>query len=270
MVGELAGFALTPLVYTRYGFVAMAACLACVAVVLGFASLATIKEDPSVQLAPRVAMRPALAELVRDGPYWRFTLVVTLLWFATGIYTVATPFYTKYTLDAGPRSPSLIFATVFLVAIASAPLWARRARDRGRHGTWMLAIGTMGVSSIMLALAPSLAAAVAGAALAGLGLGGIKVCRELILARLVDRARSRLGKRNEGLYYGMNRFVGHLSKLLEAAAFVLLGIMFGYVSGQSPGPDPGAAFRFLMGVVPAVSVVVAFLSARSLGAESGD
>jgi GPH family glycoside/pentoside/hexuronide:cation symporter len=109
--------------------------------------------------------------------------------------------------------------------------------------------------------------AVAGAAIAGAGLGGIKVCREMILARLVDRSLKRTGRRQEGVYYSMNRFIGQLSKILEALALVLLGVFFGYVSGEDPGPNPDVAFRFLMSVLPFICMVAALLLARSLHLE---
>jgi GPH family glycoside/pentoside/hexuronide:cation symporter len=39
----------------------------------------------------------------------------------------------------------------------------------------------------------------------------------------------------------------------------LLGVLFGYVSGENPGPQPGIAFRFLIGAVPLVFLVLALV-----------
>lgn len=115
-----------------------------------------------------------------------------------------------------------------------------------------------------MGLAPNLAVGILGAAVAGMGLGGIKVCREMILASLVDRSIIRSGHRREGIYYSLNRFIGRLSKILETLALVLLGVLFGYVSGQDPGPDPESAFRFLISVFPFVCLVLAWALARKL------
>jgi GPH family glycoside/pentoside/hexuronide:cation symporter len=123
------------------------------------------------------------------------------------------------------------------------------------------------LSAVVLGLAPNLTVAVAGAAVAGAGLGGVKVCREMILARLVDRSLERTGRRQEGVYYSMNRFIGQLSKILEALALVLLGVFFGYVNGEDPGPNPETAFRFLMSVFPFICLVAAWLLARRLPIE---
>jgi GPH family glycoside/pentoside/hexuronide:cation symporter len=119
-------------------------------------------------------------------------------------------------------------------------------------------------------MASDLSGAIAAAAIAGAGLGGVKVCREMIIATLVDRSLGRTGRRQEGIYYGLNRFFGRLSKILEALALILLGVLFGYVSGEDPGPDPASAFRFLMSVLPFIFMVAALLLARTLQLEAVD
>ena len=202
--------------------------------------------------------------MLHDRPFWHFTAVATLLWFATGIYTIGAAFYTKYTLGAGPRAPTLIFGSVFVVAILSVSLWGRLVRSWGVKRTWLWAIGIFLLSAVLLGVASGLTLAVVAAAIAGAGLGGVKVCREMILADLVDRSLERTGRRQEGVYYGLNRFIGRLSKLLEALALLLLGLLFGYVSGDDPGPNPDDAFRFLMSVFPIVCLISAWLLAHKL------
>jgi GPH family glycoside/pentoside/hexuronide:cation symporter len=114
-------------------------------------------------------------------------------------------------------------------------------------------------SALALGLASDLLVGLIGAALAGFGLGGIKVCREMIVANMVDRSLARTGHRREGAYYSLLRVFGKLSKVLEAGALALLGVLFGYVSGADPGPQPGNAFRFLISVFPFVFISVAWV-----------
>jgi GPH family glycoside/pentoside/hexuronide:cation symporter len=96
----------------------------------------------------------------------------------------------------------------------------------------------------------------------------MKVCREMIMADFVDRGLERTGHRREGIYYSLLRVIGKLSKILEALALVLLGLLFGYVSGENPGPQPENAFRFLMSVFPLVFTVIAWLIASRLSFEN--
>jgi GPH family glycoside/pentoside/hexuronide:cation symporter len=264
MIGELVGFSLTPIVYSKFGFVGMAVLFAIGTGMLLIISITRNCEDPSAQKHPPLGLKNAFREVLRDRPFWQFTVVATFLWFTTGVYTIAIPFYSKYTLAAGPRAPSILFGTCFVVAIGVVSLWSKLVREWGIKRTWLWAIGVMILSAAVLGLASNLAAGVLGAAVAGVGLGGVKVCREMVLANLVDRSIMRSGHRREGIYYGLNRFIGRLSKILEALALALLGVLFGYVSGENPGPHPENAFRFLTGVFPFVCLVLAWVLARRL------
>lgn len=262
--GELFGFALTPIVYTAFGFEGMALMFAVLAGILLLISIFRNSEDPGAQKAAPLNFREAFGDVLRDRPFWHFTIVATLLWFTTGLYTIGTAFYAKYTLRAGPTAPSLIFGTVFIIAILSVTAWSRLVRRLGVKNTWLWAISVLLLSAIALGLASNLSEAIVAAAIAGAGLGGIKVCREMIMASLVDRNLARTGRRQEGVYYSLNRFFGRLSKILEALALILLGLIFGYVSGEDPGPNPESAFRFLMSVLPFICMVAALLLARTL------
>jgi len=264
MSGELVGFALTPIVYAQFGFVGMALLFAAITGVTLTIGVVGHSEDPRAREAPRSRLRATFTDVLRDRPFWLFVTVVTLLAFTTSVYTLATPFWAKYTLGAGPRAPSLVFATVFVVAIVSVVLWNRCVRAIGVKRTWLWAIAIMLCSAVALGLAPNLVVGLIGAALAGFGLGGIKVCREMIVATMVDRCLARTGHRREGAYYSLLRVFGKLSKVLEAGALALLGPLFGYVSGGNPGPQPGDAFRFLIGAFPFLFLVLALVLSRSL------
>jgi GPH family glycoside/pentoside/hexuronide:cation symporter len=257
MSGELVGFALTPIVYTKFGFVVMALLFGGVTAATLLPAVLGSREDARVQEAPLLGVRAAFRDVLRDRPYWLFVMALTFLTFTTGVYTLATPFWTKYTLQAGPQSPSLVFATVFVVAITSVALWTRWVGALGVKRTWRWAVIVMLSSAVALGLATSLWAGLIGAALAGVGLGGIKVCREMIMANTVDRSLARTGHRREGAYYSLLRVFGKLSKVLEAGVLALLGVLFGYVSGAEPGPQPGNAFRFLISAFPVVFLILA-------------
>ena len=264
MVGELLGFSLTPIIYSQFGFSGMALLLAGFAGLLLFASIIKISEDPKSQQQTTFDWREALQDVLRDRPFWHFTVVATFLFFTTGIFTLAIPFWAKYTLRASPQSPALIFSIVFISAILMVSPWSALIRKWGIRRTWLWAIALMIIAAIEFGFANTLVLGAVGALIAGVALGGIKVCRELVLADLVDRSLIRTGQRREGVYYSLSRLLARLSKILETLSLVLLSVLFGYVSGENPGPDPENAFRFLMSVIPVIFLVVAWFLARRL------
>ncbi|MGE5249324.1 MAG: hypothetical protein ACM3QS_03835 [Bacteroidota bacterium] len=88
------------------------------------------------------------------------------------------------------------------------------------------------------------------------------------MANFVDGSLNRTGHRREGVYYSLLRTTAKLSKILQSLALVLLGLLFGYVSGENPGPHPENAFRFLISVFPLVSTSIAWLIYRTLSFEN--
>lgn len=267
-LGELIGFSTPPFIYAMFGFVPMAISFAGVAGIALFMGIIRNKEDPKALKAPPLDLKDAFGEVLKDRPFLWFTIAVTFLMFTTGVYTLATPFWVKYTLAASPQVISLVFAIVFIAAILSVSIWGRLVRVLGIKRSWLWSVGVMAASAIILGLASDLVVGGIGAAVAGVSLGGIKVCREIIMANIVDRDLKHTGHRREGVYYSLLRVIGKLSKILESLALVLLGLLFGYVSGENPGPQPENAFRFLISVFPLVFTIIAWLIASRLSFEN--
>jgi len=268
MLGELVGFSVPPFIYAKFGFIPMAIGFATVAGIAMFVGIIRNKEDPKALNPPRLNLKAGFGEVLNDRPFLLFTIAFTFLMVVTMVYTLATPFWVKYTLGASPQTTSLIFATVFVVAILSVSTWGRFVRILGIKRSWLWSVGVMAVSAIIVGVASNLTLGVIGAAVAGAGLGGIKVCREMIMANFVDRSLAQTGHRREGVYYSLLRVVGKLSKILESLALFLLGILFGYVSGENPGPHPENAFRFLMSVFPFIFALIALIIASRLSFEN--
>jgi len=264
MLGELVGFSVPPFIYAQFGFVPMAFGFAAIAGIAMFLGIIRNKEDPKALNTPPLDLKDGFGEVLKDRPFLLFTVAFTFLMVVTMVYTLATPFWVKYTLEASPQATSLIFATVFVVAILSVSVWGGFVRILGIKRSWLWSVGVMAASAILVGLAPNLILGVIGAAVAGAGLGGIKVCREMIMANFVDRSLAQTGHRREGVYYSLLRVVGKLSKILESLALVLLGILFGYISGENPGPHPENAFRFLMSVFPFIFALIALIIASRL------
>ena len=267
-LGELVGFTIPPLVYAMFGFVPMAIGFAGVAGIALFVGVIRNTEDPNAMSAPPLALKDAFREVLKDRPFLLFSIAVTFLVFTTGVYTLATPFWVKYTLRASPQVTSLIFAIVFITAILSIPIWGRFVRILGIKRAWLWTVAVMSASAMIIGLASNLVLGAMGAAVAGASLGGLKVCREIIVANFVDRNLESTGHRREGIYYSLLRVIGKLSKVLESLALVLLGMLFGYVSGENPGPQPENAFRFLISVFPLVFAMIAWLIASRISFEN--
>jgi GPH family glycoside/pentoside/hexuronide:cation symporter len=268
MLGELVGFSIPPFIYAKFGFVPMAISFAGATGMALFLGIIRNREDPKSLNAPPMDLKGAFGEVLKDRFFLLFTMDVTFLMFAMGVITLAVPFWIKYTLAANPQATSLIFAIPFIVAILSVPIWGRFVRILGIKRSWLWSVGVAAVSTIIMGSASNLVVGAIGAAVVGVSMGGINVCRVIIMADFVDRDLKRTGHRREGIYYSFFHVIGKLSKIPEGLALVLLSLLFGYVSGENPGPQPENAFRFLISVFPLVFTIIAWLIASRLSFET--
>ena len=245
MSGELVGFALTPIVYAQFGFVGMAVLFAAVTGVTLLIGIRGQFRRPTrpggATLGParcfrRRAPRPPLLAL-RHRPDLSHLHHRRLY--------PGDPLLGQ--IHAGGRPPGALSRLCdglyrgHRFGLAVEPV---APRHWGVKRTWLWAVAVMLSSAIALGLATNLVVGLIGAALAGVGLGGIKVCREMIVANLVDRSLARTGHRQEGAYYSLLRVFGKLSKVLEAGALVCWVCSLATSAARTRGRSPAVPSGF--------------------------
>jgi GPH family glycoside/pentoside/hexuronide:cation symporter len=201
-------------------------------------------------------------EILQERSFRLYALTLALIAFVFNLFPLAIPFYVKYTLGAGEGATSLIFGVSLVAALGSMPVWVKLFQRWGTAGVFLRAVGIVAIACVWLGLVPGLVSALLATALLGLGWAGCQVCFDLIRAGLVDQHFDLTGQRSEAFYYSLLGFSVHISGLLQGLAMFTIGIVFGYVSGAQPGPQPGNAFRFLISVLPAVSLLIVWQLAR--------
>ncbi len=262
LLALIIGIALTPLVYGQLGFTGMAITYCAVALVLILLSVQGSPESIQSDEPEPLGIVDSFRQTLSDRAFWIFALASTLTQFTFGLLGAGMPFYAKYSLGLGGAATSALFGAVFLVAIPMVALWSRLARRWGGKRAWLTAIGILAGAGAPLYLAQDLWTGMLAGGIFGLGFSGVLVVGEVMQAHIIDRDAERTGRRREGVYYSVNGFVTRISGALQGFAFGSLALIYGYQSGEVPGSNPGAAFRFLMGVFPLIAVGIAFLIAR--------
>jgi GPH family glycoside/pentoside/hexuronide:cation symporter len=188
---------------------------------------------------------------------------MVLVFFAIGLLPFALPFYVKYTLHAPPSMISILSSVSLVASLAAIPLWTRLVKRWGLPRVFFCSIAGTSCALLLIGLVPNVQLAPFATLIYGLAVPGIQVSNIVIRAELVSRSTLRMGSQNEGFYYGMMNFALRLGGLLQALAMFLAAQFFGYTSGETPGPHPDLAFRFLMGFLPVAGLVLASAFARS-------
>jgi GPH family glycoside/pentoside/hexuronide:cation symporter len=173
------------------------------------------------------------------------------------------PFYVKYALGAGPGLTSILTGTALITSLLVLPVWGKLVQKWKMKTTFISVLLIMSLGTVMMSLPPNILMAMLAIVVIGIAWGGILVCSHIIRADLISQNLANTEKHTEALYYGLLNVIQNMGGILQSVAMILASLLFGYVNGENPGPQPDMAFRFLMGFAPLVVLVVSWFSARS-------
>jgi GPH family glycoside/pentoside/hexuronide:cation symporter len=258
IVAILIGSALTPILYGAVGFGRMSVIYALVFAVFMLLFVLNVREDAEASREPPLPLLQAFRETLKNRAFWIFNIANSFAQTVNGLLGSVIPFYAKYALQIPDTQVSLLLAAVFVPVIPFVAVWYAIIRRLGGRLAWRLAFAVYGLSVIPLWFGQNLAGGIAAGVAVGFGLAGFLVTPPLIGSRIIDLDAAKTGRRREGVYTAVGGFVTRSSGLLAAAAFWIVGLIFGYVSGDNPGPNPEATFRVLACVGPLCLLAVSF------------
>lgn len=258
IIGILIGAAVTPIVFAAFGFQRMALLFAVVYAILMVILILTVRESSEAQQKPPLKFVEAFRETLKNRPFWVFNIANSFAQTVNGLLGSIIPFYAKYALKIPESQVSILLAMIFIPVVPLVSVWAWLIRKVGAKRAWQTAMVVYGLSVIPMAFVEGLIGGALGGFLVSFGLAGFLVTPSVVGARIIDLDAERTGQRREAIYGAVGGFITRSSAFLSAVAFWIVGILYGYESGQNPGPNPEAAFRFLISAVPFALLLIAF------------
>jgi GPH family glycoside/pentoside/hexuronide:cation symporter len=259
IVAILIGSALTPIIFTALGFGKMAILFALAFAVFMVLCMLSVKENEEARKETPLKLADAFRETLKNKEFWIFNIANSFAQTVNGLLGSMIPFYAKYVLNIPESQVSLLLASIFVSVIPLVAVWYWIVRKLGGVRGWRVALAVYGLSVIPLWFAHGLGSGIAAGIAAGFGLSGFLVTPAVLSGQIIDRDFEKTGRRREGVYTAVSGFITRSSGLISALAFWIVGMIFGYVSGDNPGPNPEATFRYLISVVPFCLLAVSFV-----------
>jgi GPH family glycoside/pentoside/hexuronide:cation symporter len=186
------------------------------------------------------------------------------------------PYYCKYAIQIDPWRVAetqldadvlegLLLGIPFLLVIPSLFAWSMITPRIGAKASWVASFASFIPGTLLMTQVTHYPAALAATCSLAPGLAGLMMLPHMLISEIIDRDAEAVGKRREGVFYGIN---GAAVKLAVTIHSILFGIIFtvtGYITPTTAQPDPtqpAAAIdgiRFLMGGVPAIVSLVGAL-----------
>jgi len=257
-LGAVVGLVVTGVINDAWGFAAMGAFVAIIAVASRYAGLIGVWRYVKSESAPvTLGIWPSLREAFRNDQFLYF--LPTFVFFNTAIMllTAALPFFADVvilgddetsTVSVFGRSLELgeggvaavLFGTAITAALASVPLvyWlaVRYGKARVYSGA-MLAGTALFPLLFFMGLVPGVpvfAQSIVFVAAVGLPMVGVFTFPNAILADVIDYDASRTNQRREGLYYGAQNVVEKWTGSLSFPLFAFL-LLFGETTDDPLG-----------------------------------
>ncbi|MFZ5878409.1 MAG: MFS transporter, partial [Chloroflexota bacterium] len=170
-------------------------------------------------------------------------------------------FYLKYSLKVDESLGTVILGIAFLVAMISLYPWRNWVANKlDSRRTLMLANAVMILGIVPMGFSPNINFTYAAAVILGVGLGGLILIGDVIMAEVVDEDEVKTGHQRAGMYYGMSGFLITLSGLIVSSVFGLVMPAFGYdtlLEVQPPSVDLG--FRIFLTMPTSIGFLLAIL-----------
>ena len=246
LITSAIGFSLTAIIYGILGG----------SVILYMAL--TAKEVAVEEHEVKPGLWSSLKDLFLNRKFWLAGLTNAFYSAAMSLVMASLPFFTKYTLQIPDSQSTILFAAVLIIAIACVAVWACFVRKWGLIPVWRAALASLAAAFGALYFASSLTTAAIGSALVGFGFAGVITTMDLIGAKVMDEDTRKHNVRREGIISNALGFMNRLNGLFTSAAFLLVGTLFGFISGDQPGPQPDTAARFLLTVFPLALTLISF------------
>jgi GPH family glycoside/pentoside/hexuronide:cation symporter len=258
LVAMIISIALTPVVTGALGYSTTAIVYGILGGVVILYMALTAKETAVQEEEEKPRLFESLKNLFANRKFWIAGLANAFYSAAMSLVLAAMPFFVKYTLAIPDSQSTMLFAAVLLIAIACVTIWARLVRKYTLIPVWRAALATLAVAFIPLYFANSLVTAIITSALVGFGFAGVITTMDLIGAKIMDEDTQKYNVRREGIIANALGFMNRLNGLFTSFAFFLVFTIFGFESGNNPGPVPDAAARFLLTIFPFILMVISF------------
>ncbi|MFZ5879104.1 MAG: MFS transporter, partial [Chloroflexota bacterium] len=249
-VALVLGAAMPPLLAEIWGWPGMATVLAVISVIAIYAGYPALFERVDLKTDTSFPFMQALKYTFANRSYLTAAGAQTMRFVATGTLQTGILFYLKYSLKVDESLGTVILGIAFLVAMISLYPWRNWVANKlDSRRTLMLANAVMILGIVPMGFSPNINFTYAAAVILGVGLGGLILIGDVIMAEVVDEDEVKTGHQRAGMYYGMSGFLITLSGLIVSSVFGLVMPAFGYdtlLEVQPPSVDLG--FRIFLTV----------------------
>ena len=262
VLGNGLAVALTPAVYGRWGWGAVAGLWGTLAAILYFLSLLGIRENPAFAKQGGTSWQEQIRVVFGNRTFLIVLGVNFVTRFVMAVIVAVMPFYADYVLHITEDELTQLLMALFLTSGLSVLVWQIPVRRWGTRKAMLASMTIAALCAIPLLFTQDAVATGIVMALLGASIGGVILGPDMLFAEVVDEDFAKTGMRREGMYRGI---LGFVFRFPPALAGLILGeglALAGYDANLSPETQPEAVIaliRTFAAVLPLIAIIAGIL-----------
>jgi GPH family glycoside/pentoside/hexuronide:cation symporter len=218
-----------------------------------------VRERIRPELQP--AKMPAWSQIrhvLKNRPFVQYMIMSTIISISFTLLTSLLPFYLTYQLQMADQIPLVIVTMLATIAIFLVP-WRMLSQRMNKGPAYALGLSIASaaiVASFFLPPGPTPLIYLV-AFVAGVGFSAQYVFPWSMIPDVIEVDQAVTNERHEGVYFGVNSFLGKITGALGIAASGWALKLYGYVPDAVQSSQALFGIRFFFAIVPAIAFAVA-------------
>jgi glycoside/pentoside/hexuronide:cation symporter, GPH family len=218
-----------------------------------------VKERPNPDLVP-AKMPPfkQIAQVFKNRPFVQFMIMSTIISVSFTLLTALLPYFLTYQLKMESEIPLVMMVMLVTIGLFLVP-WRYASKKLNKGPAYALGLGIASVAIIVAFFLPNHPTPIiyGVAFVAGLGFSAQYVFPWSMLPDVIEVDQAKTGERHEGIYFGVNAFLGKLTGALGIAASGWALKLYGYIPNVEQSTRALFGIRFFFAIVPVVAFAIA-------------
>jgi len=240
----------------------MGAVFGLVAIVTMLVTIIGVKETPNIDIKPATMPAwPQIQQVLRNRPFIQYIIISTIVSISFTLLTSLLPYYLTYQLKMTDQIPLVMLVMLGTIAIFLIP-WRFASVKINKGPAYALGLAIASAAILVTFFLPQGPTPIiyGVAFFAGLGFSAQYVFPWSMIPDVIEADQAATGERHEGIYFGINAFLGKLTGAIGIAAAGWSLKLFGYVPNVEQTTHALLGIRIFFAIVP----VIAFAAALPL------
>ncbi|MBE0687683.1 MAG: MFS transporter [Anaerolineaceae bacterium] len=218
-----------------------------------------VKETPRPDLLPaKMLLKEQVSQVLKNRPFVQYMIMSTIISISFTLLTALLPYFITYQLNMADQTSFIMLVLLGTIAIFLIP-WRMVSKKMNKGPAYALGLFIASIAIVTAFFLPQGPTPwiYAIAFVAGLGFSAQYVFPWSMIPDVIEVDASKSGERHEGIYFGVNAFLGKITGAIGIAVAGWALDLYGYVPDAVQTARALFGIRFFYAIVPVIAFMIA-------------